>query len=180
MERSSFQVFEETFKTTMKVFAVVLACFVAAAAANDIVVGYDLDDHEHTQKGQAGTAVTGSYSFTAADGVEHVVTYIADDKGYRVVGDATIESAPRPTTPRPTPAPTRAPTAPPSSKPKLLSRLCPFTPSQCNTSSSLSLLNFPRHTALPRPTMDTATMPLPESAAAVNRKSLDTTVPVTL
>lgn len=34
----------------------------AAAAANDIVVGYDLDDHEHTQKGQAGTAVTGSYS----------------------------------------------------------------------------------------------------------------------
>ena len=71
------------------------------------------------------------------------------------------------------------PPPPPSSKPKLLSRLCPFTPSQCNTSSSLRLLNFPRHTALPRPTMDTATMPLPESAAAVNRKSLDTTVPVT-
>merc|ERR1712137_357799 len=119
MGRSSFQVFEETFKTTMKVFAVVLACFVAAAAANDIVVGYDLDDHEHTQKGQAGTAVTGSYSFTAADGVEHVVTYIADDKGYRVVGDATIESTPRPTTPRPTtPRPTTArPTQPPTRPP---------------------------------------------------------------
>jgi len=103
----------------MKVFAVVLACFVAAAAANDIVVGYDLDDHEHTQKGQAGTAVTGSYSFTAADGVEHVVTYIADDKGYRVVGDATIESTPRPTTPRPTtPRPTTArPTQPPTRPP---------------------------------------------------------------
>ena len=43
---------------------VVLACFVAAAAAapSDIVVGYDLDDHEHIQKGEAGTAVTGSYS----------------------------------------------------------------------------------------------------------------------
>merc|ERR1711911_552561 len=96
-------------------FAALLVFFVATAAAapSDIVVGYDLDDHEHTQKGQAGTAVTGSYSFTAADGVEHVVTYIADDKGYRVVGDATIESAPRPTTPRPTPAPTRAPTAAP-------------------------------------------------------------------
>merc|ERR1711911_39060 len=95
-------------------FAALLVFFVATAAAapSDIVVGYDLDDHEHTQKGQAGTVVTGSYSFTAADGVEHVVTYIADDKGYRVVGDATIESAPRPTTPRPTPAPTRAPAAP--------------------------------------------------------------------
>merc|ERR1711911_103299 len=92
-------------------FAALLVFFVATAAAapSDIVVGYDLDDHEHTQKGQAGTAVTGSYSFTSADGVEHVVTYIADDKGYRVVGDATIESAPRPTTPRPTPAPTSAP-----------------------------------------------------------------------
>merc|ERR1711911_214936 len=88
-------------------FAALLVFFVATAAAapSDIVVGYDLDDHEHTQKGQAGTAVTGSYSFTSADGVEHVVTYIADDKGYRVVGDATIESAPRPTTPRPTAAP---------------------------------------------------------------------------
>merc|ERR1711928_141694 len=97
----------------------------AAAAANDIVVGYDLDDHEHTQKGQAGTAVTGSYSFTAADGVEHVVTYIADDKGYRVVGDATIESAPRPTTPRPTPAPTRAPTAAPVVKTQAVVQVVP-------------------------------------------------------
>merc|ERR1711911_416642 len=101
-------------------FAALLVFFVATAAAapSDIVVGYDLDDHEHTQKGQAGTAVTGSYSFTAADGVEHVVTYIADDKGYRVVGDATIESTPRPTTPRPTTArPTQPPTRPPTKAP---------------------------------------------------------------
>ena len=41
------------------------------------------------------------------------MTYIADDKGYRVVGDAKIESAPRPTTARPTPAPTAAPTRAP-------------------------------------------------------------------
>merc|ERR1712191_36045 len=93
----------------MKVFAIVLACLVAVAAANDIVVGYDLDDHEHTQKGEAGTAVTGSYSFTGADGVEHTVTYIADDKGYRVVGDAKIESQPRPAA-RPV-QPARAPVA---------------------------------------------------------------------
>merc|ERR1712191_41503 len=95
----------------MKVFAIVLACLVAVAAANDVVVGYDLDDHEHTQKGEAGTAVTGSYSFTGADGVEHIVNYIADDKGYRVVGDAKIETTARPA-PAPTAAPTPAPTAP--------------------------------------------------------------------
>jgi len=103
-------------------FTVALACFVAVAAAapNDIVVGYDLDDHEHTQKGQAGTAVTGSYSFTGADGVEHVVTYIADDKGYRVVGDARIEPQQKPTTARPIPttqAPTQPPTQPPTRPP---------------------------------------------------------------
>merc|ERR1712071_212732 len=67
--------------------------------------------------GEAGTAVTGSYSFTAADGVEHVVTYIADDKGYRVVGDAKIESTPRPTTARPTQPPTQPPTRPPTQPP---------------------------------------------------------------
>merc|ERR1711928_277955 len=108
-------------------FAALLVFFVATAASapSDIVVGYDLDDHEHTQKGQAGTAVTGSYSFTAADGVEHVVTYIADDKGYRVVGDATIESAPRPTTPPPTPAPTRAPTAAPVVKTQAVVQVVP-------------------------------------------------------
>merc|ERR1711928_83686 len=77
--------------------------------------GY-LDDHEHTQKGQAGTAVTGSYSFTGADGVEHVVTYIADDKGYRVVGDARIEPQQKPTTARPIPT-TQAPTRPPTKAP---------------------------------------------------------------
>merc|ERR1711973_633997 len=100
-------------------FTVALACFVAAAAAapNDIVVGYDLDDHEHTQKGQAGTAVTGSYSFTGADGVEHVVSYIADDKGYRVVGDARIEPKEKPATARPVPSPARAPAAAPTQAP---------------------------------------------------------------
>ena len=41
-----------------------LACLVATAAAvpNDVVIGYEVNDHEHTQVGEAGTAVTGSYS----------------------------------------------------------------------------------------------------------------------
>merc|ERR1712071_325807 len=54
----------------------------------------DQDNHKHIQKGTPGNAVTGSYQFTAADGSEHLVTYIADDKGYRVTGDAKLESGP--------------------------------------------------------------------------------------
>merc|ERR1712071_65229 len=113
-----FQVFDKAHQSKM-LFKVLLVCFVATAAAapSDVVVGYDLDDHDHTQKGEAGTAVTGSYSFTGADGVEHTVTYIADDKGYRVVGDAKIESTARPTTARPTQPPTQPPTRPPTQPP---------------------------------------------------------------
>ena len=41
----------------------VFVCLVAAAAASDDhVVSYDLEHHEHTQKGEPGIAVTGSYS----------------------------------------------------------------------------------------------------------------------
>ena len=59
----------------------------------------------------------GDFRFIGADGVEHVVNYIADDKGYRVVGDAKIESQkPRATTARPAPAPTAAPTRAPVAK----------------------------------------------------------------
>lgn len=57
------------------------------------------------------------HRFTGADGVEHVVTYIADDKGYRVVGDAKIEPQQKPTTARPTQPPTQAPTRPPTQPP---------------------------------------------------------------
>merc|ERR1712127_1041988 len=85
-------------------------------APSDVVVGYDHGDHQHTQKGTPGNAVTGSYSFIAADGVEHIITYIADERGYRVVGDAVAGSqapvttrAP-PTTTRAPPTTTRAPT----------------------------------------------------------------------
>ena len=45
------------------VFQVFLACLVVAAAARprDTVISIDQDNHKHTQKGQAGTAVTGTY-----------------------------------------------------------------------------------------------------------------------
>merc|ERR1712071_503331 len=54
--------------------AVVLACFlaVAAAAPSDVVVGYDHGDHQHTQKGTPGNAVTGSYSISLAHAIQYV------------------------------------------------------------------------------------------------------------
>ena len=37
------------------------------------------------------------FRFTAGDGTEHTVNYIADDKGYRVVGDSVTSNRPAPT-----------------------------------------------------------------------------------
>ena len=57
--------------------------------------------------------------FTGADGAEHLVTYIADEKGYRVVGDAKIggpKTISRTTQP-PIQPPTRPPTRPPTQAP---------------------------------------------------------------
>merc|ERR1712071_50013 len=88
---------------------IVFACILAVAVAKDTVLSIDQDNHKHDQRGTPGDSVTGSYRFIAADGTEHLVTYIADDKGYRVIGDAT-EPEPEPTPePTPTPAPAPAP-----------------------------------------------------------------------
>ena len=58
------------------------------------------------------------FRFIAADGVEHIITYVADERGYRVTGDAIVGTpAPVATTPRPTQPPTRPPTQPPTRPP---------------------------------------------------------------
>merc|ERR1712071_290633 len=93
--------------------AVVLACLLAVAVAfpRDSVISVDQDNHQHDQKGIPGKSVTGSYRFIAADGSTHEITYVADERGYRVIGDAKLEEDPnRITTPRPTRPPTRPPT----------------------------------------------------------------------
>ena len=59
-----------------------------------------------------------NFRFIAADGVEHIITYVADERGYRVTGDAIVGTpAPVATTPRPTQPPTRPPTQPPTQPP---------------------------------------------------------------
>lgn len=37
-------------------------------------------------------AIVNEFRFTAADGALHVVTYVADDKGYRVVGKGKVDN----------------------------------------------------------------------------------------
>lgn len=84
----------------------VVACFVAvvAAAPNEfkrgldgspLVIEYDVGTHQHIQTGDAGNAVRGSYSYLTSDGSEHIVNYVADENGYRVVSGNRPASQPQ-------------------------------------------------------------------------------------
>ncbi|KAI9563461.1 hypothetical protein GHT06_010924 [Daphnia sinensis] len=68
---------------------VLIVCFLAvtlAAPAPEEILSYDAEDHKHSQTGDAGNAVKGSYSYTA-DGKTFTINYEADEKGYRATGD---------------------------------------------------------------------------------------------
>ena len=66
---------------------VVLACLLVAVAARPgEILSYDAEDHKHEQNGEAGTAVSGSYSYKDVDGKEYTVEYVADENGYRATG----------------------------------------------------------------------------------------------
>merc|ERR1712128_321660 len=69
----------------------------SAARPSDIIdfeVEEDNLEHEHEQEGIAGRAVEGEYSWTAPNGEEFVVKYIADHLGYRVVESNALPIAP--------------------------------------------------------------------------------------
>merc|ERR1712071_399956 len=99
--------------------AVALVCLLAAAVAipRDNVISIDQDNHKHDQQGTPGKAVTGSYQVVNIDGSVRTVNYIADERGFRVIGDAQPAEIPRPAPPAPTRAPTRAPTQAPYQAP---------------------------------------------------------------
>ncbi|XP_068214644.1 cuticle protein CP575-like [Palaemon carinicauda] len=79
----------------MKVLVLIALCLVALAAARPSdIVDFELDDHEQEQDGQPGRAVQGEYSWTAPDGNEYYVKYIADHNGYRIVEDNVVPEAP--------------------------------------------------------------------------------------
>merc|ERR1712137_800183 len=76
--------------------AVAFAYFVAIVTAipnefkrgldgSPLVIEYDVGTHQHIQTGDAGNAVRGSYSYLSTDGSEHIVNYVADENGYRVI-----------------------------------------------------------------------------------------------
>ncbi|XP_076028514.1 cuticle protein CP575-like [Oratosquilla oratoria] len=70
----------------MKLMLVVALCLVAVALARPSdIIDIEEDHMEHEQEGQPGRAVEGEYSWVDANGEEHVVQYVADHLGFRVV-----------------------------------------------------------------------------------------------
>ncbi|XP_042219380.1 uncharacterized protein LOC121864420 [Homarus americanus] len=78
----------------MKVLLVIALGLVALAAARpDEILDFEGEDAEHEQEGEAGHSVTGEYKWESPEGIEFVVKYIADDKGYRVLESNAVPSA---------------------------------------------------------------------------------------
>merc|ERR1712055_1178779 len=83
----------------MKVLAIVLlGLFALSAARPSDIINYEVDEdnqeQEHEQEGTPGVAVEGEYSWTAPNGEELVVKYIADHLGYRIVESNALPEAP--------------------------------------------------------------------------------------
>merc|ERR1712180_288385 len=87
------------YKNNMKLLVLVLLGLFALSAArpSDIInfsVEEDNAEQEHEQEGTPGSAVEGEYSWTAPNGEEFVVKYIADHMGYRIVESNALPEAP--------------------------------------------------------------------------------------
>ncbi|XP_050702003.1 uncharacterized protein LOC126988172 [Eriocheir sinensis] len=78
----------------MKVLLVIaLGLVVMVAARPSDIFDFEGDDAEHEQEGAAGRSVTGEYKWESPEGLEFVVKYIADEKGYRVLESNAVPSA---------------------------------------------------------------------------------------
>ncbi|XP_071534847.1 uncharacterized protein [Panulirus ornatus] len=78
----------------MKVMLIIALGLVALAAARpEDIFDFEGDDADHEQDGEAGDSVTGEYKWESPEGIEFVVKYIADDKGYRVLESNAVPSA---------------------------------------------------------------------------------------
>ncbi|XP_064101929.1 uncharacterized protein LOC135212455 [Macrobrachium nipponense] len=60
----------------------------------DSIFDFDLDDFGHSQEIDDDHVITGSYTWTAPDGTQFFVRYIADDDGYRVLDSNAIPVSP--------------------------------------------------------------------------------------
>ncbi|XP_064104107.1 cuticle protein CP575-like [Macrobrachium nipponense] len=78
----------------MKVMLLILLGLVAfVSALPEDVLDFEGDDAEHEQEGTPGESVTGEYTWESPEGIEFVVKYIADEKGYRVLESNAVPSA---------------------------------------------------------------------------------------
>ncbi|XP_068214628.1 larval cuticle protein 16/17-like [Palaemon carinicauda] len=74
-------------------FVLVLVALAAGRSKYEIL-NFELDNQGQQQKGLAGKAVKGQYSWTAPDGNEYYVKYEADSFGYRVLEANVVPQAP--------------------------------------------------------------------------------------
>ncbi|KAK7050066.1 hypothetical protein SK128_027581 [Halocaridina rubra] len=78
----------------MKVLLLIALGLVALAAARpEEILDFEGEDAEHDQEGTPGESVTGEYRWESPEGIEFVVRYIADEKGYRVLESNAVPSA---------------------------------------------------------------------------------------
>lgn len=77
----------------LQVAILLLALAAATLARPSDIIDFETDQGEHEQEGQAGKAVEGEYSWTAPDGTEYYVKYIADHLGYRVLESDAVPKA---------------------------------------------------------------------------------------
>merc|ERR1719427_1692257 len=77
---------------------ILLGLVALSAARPSDIIDFEVDagnqEQEHEQEGVAGKAVEGEYSWTAPNGEEFVVKYIADHLGYRIVDSNALPEAP--------------------------------------------------------------------------------------
>merc|ERR1719323_113761 len=60
----------------------------------NINYGYSNINSAKQEVGNAYTGVTGQYSYVDANGIQQLVSYVADDDGFRIISDSRLESTP--------------------------------------------------------------------------------------
>merc|ERR1719330_1462568 len=60
----------------------------------NINYGYSNINSAKQEFGNADTGVTGQYSYVDANGIQQLVSYVADDDGFRIISDSRLESNP--------------------------------------------------------------------------------------
>ncbi|XP_066957088.1 pupal cuticle protein-like [Macrobrachium rosenbergii] len=78
----------------MRCFSVILGLVAITALVHgrrkNTIYEFETDDQSQEQRGEAGVAVKGSYSWVSPEGIEYRVKYVADELGYRIVSSNAV------------------------------------------------------------------------------------------